>query len=240
MFFNKFSKEVSLYQLLADGIVIVVSILLAFTIDAWWAERSDRIEEREILEGLHEEFIRNYELIETITGQVRAYNASTAIYDLVANQSDQNQTISIRNSLLFQMLGTSTFDRVTPVLDGIVSSGKLELIQDQEILLAISIWERDLIQLSESELNARKTAYEQLMPGLRERGNMGELFLLRGDPGNLSTADGETEIQIDTELVGLIADRAAKTERSVILRDVLIASIQAIIEAIEQSESYST
>ena len=36
--------------------VIVVSILLAFGIDAWWEERQDRREEAEILAGLEREF----------------------------------------------------------------------------------------------------------------------------------------------------------------------------------------
>lgn len=36
-------------KLFREGVVIVASILLAFAIDAWWDERKERVEEREIL-----------------------------------------------------------------------------------------------------------------------------------------------------------------------------------------------
>ena len=39
-------------RLVAEGAAIVISILLAFSIDAWWDNRKDIAEEREILLGL--------------------------------------------------------------------------------------------------------------------------------------------------------------------------------------------
>ncbi len=46
-------------RLVAESAAIVVSILLAFTIDAWWADRKDRVEEVRILEALKAEFEDN-------------------------------------------------------------------------------------------------------------------------------------------------------------------------------------
>lgn len=43
-------------RVFAEGAVIVISILLAFAIDAWWAQRQDRILERQYLERLSEDF----------------------------------------------------------------------------------------------------------------------------------------------------------------------------------------
>lgn len=45
--------------LLAEGLLIVISILVAFSIDAWWEERQDRGEERRILNALRDEFQTN-------------------------------------------------------------------------------------------------------------------------------------------------------------------------------------
>ena len=39
--------------------MIVVSILVAFSIDAWWQERQDRVEEKRILNALRDEFLVN-------------------------------------------------------------------------------------------------------------------------------------------------------------------------------------
>ena len=41
----------------AEGAAIVVSILLAFAIDAWWEERQERTEEQQILLDLADEFV---------------------------------------------------------------------------------------------------------------------------------------------------------------------------------------
>ncbi len=40
---------------LAEGVLIVASILVAFAIDAWWAERQERQEELLLLEALRAE-----------------------------------------------------------------------------------------------------------------------------------------------------------------------------------------
>jgi len=49
-------SETNARRLIVEGVVIVLSILLAFAIDAWWSERQERIEEAEILLGLKQEF----------------------------------------------------------------------------------------------------------------------------------------------------------------------------------------
>lgn len=44
-----------------EAAVIVISILLAFAIYALWAQQQLRVEEREVLAGLAEEFATNLE-----------------------------------------------------------------------------------------------------------------------------------------------------------------------------------
>ncbi len=43
--------------LLLEGVAIVVSILMAFWIDAWWEGQKDRHEEQELLVGLEIEIV---------------------------------------------------------------------------------------------------------------------------------------------------------------------------------------
>ena len=50
-------------RVVGEGAAIVVGILLAFAIDAWWEERELRIEEQQVLEGLREEFISIHEVL---------------------------------------------------------------------------------------------------------------------------------------------------------------------------------
>ena len=51
------SKTIAWRQISVETFAIVVSILLAFSIDAWWDGRKDRQQEQEILLGLEIEFV---------------------------------------------------------------------------------------------------------------------------------------------------------------------------------------
>ncbi|MFC1531282.1 hypothetical protein ACFL5T_03470 [Gemmatimonadota bacterium] len=65
-------------QILAEGTAIMLSILLAFGIEAWWAERGERLEEREVMHGLATEFSAYHERLirDASRGEV-AKDAST-------------------------------------------------------------------------------------------------------------------------------------------------------------------
>ncbi|MDJ0940551.1 MAG: hypothetical protein QNJ00_12400 [Woeseiaceae bacterium] len=51
------TSEIPWLRILAEGTAIVVSILLAFAIDAWWQERTEADQERAQLEALLAEFV---------------------------------------------------------------------------------------------------------------------------------------------------------------------------------------
>lgn len=53
-------------RLIIEGIAVVLSILLAFAIDAWWDEQKERSEEREVIESLYVEFEANRDEAESV------------------------------------------------------------------------------------------------------------------------------------------------------------------------------
>ena len=55
--------------LFTEGVLIVASILLAFTLDSWWDERKERREEAEILHGLNNEFLLNRAMLDYRIGR---------------------------------------------------------------------------------------------------------------------------------------------------------------------------
>jgi hypothetical protein len=54
-------------RVLVEGAVIVASILLAFGIEAWWNGAQERLEERQILSSLAEDFRTNKAEAESVT-----------------------------------------------------------------------------------------------------------------------------------------------------------------------------
>jgi len=218
-------------RLSVEAAAIVGSILLAFAIDAWWEERLDRQMERDDLERLHAEFIRNRDRMNEMRTAGRAETASAAMYELLADHLGQDLPVDVPNTTLNLVRATPTFDAVTPVLDGLILSGRLENIRDRELLLAVHYWKRHLQQVEETELDARKLVLEQLVPALIRRGNMGPSFN-GGDP------DGITTLTVDEELLGLVAFRASYTkfvvrtlnELEQATNEVIVAAEQALVE----------
>ena len=71
------TRQIPWLRVFVEGVVIVLSILLAFGIDAWWDELGDRRSEREALVRLQGEFERNRTLIESGSGQFRDVAAAS-------------------------------------------------------------------------------------------------------------------------------------------------------------------
>ena len=157
-------------RVIAESTAVIVSILLAFTIDAWWVERSDRQAEREELSRLYEEFTRNRDrlhedvLLDSRSGQNRAYEGGARLLEMLRAHKGPEETVAVSNRLLLDVTTAPSFDATTPVLDGLLLSGRLEIIEDRNVLSAISEWNRWVSQTSEVELIARDLALGQLYP----------------------------------------------------------------------------
>jgi len=53
------NREIAWQRIAAEGVAIVISILLAFSIQAWWENRTERINELEVLTALQVEVKQN-------------------------------------------------------------------------------------------------------------------------------------------------------------------------------------
>jgi hypothetical protein len=215
-------------RLSVEAAAIVGSILLAFAIDAWWEERLDRQMERDDLERLHAEFIRNRDRINDMRSAGKAESASAAMYELLADHLGQDVPVDVPNTTMKLVRVTPTFDAVTPALDGLILSGRLENIRDGEVLLAVHYWQRHRQQVEETELTARKLVLELLIPALVRRGNMGPSF-------SDSDPDGITAVIVDEELLGLVAYRANYTRFVIRTLNGLEQATNDVVVALEQA-----
>ncbi len=105
--------------------MIVVSILLAFGIDALWAQRQLRIEEQEALVSLQADFTANLRKINEVIDKHVASQKKVAT--LVRLSSEEIQTLP-RTTVSEIMLATAnpwTFDAVLGTTDALVSAAKL-------------------------------------------------------------------------------------------------------------------
>lgn len=59
------TKQIPGLRILVEGVVIVLSILLAFGIDAWWDDVQQQAAEQEALRGLETDFAANLEALKS-------------------------------------------------------------------------------------------------------------------------------------------------------------------------------
>jgi len=123
---------------LTEGVVIVVSILLAFGIEAWWDERGDRAEERNILEALQEEFTANRAALqEAVRIQEDARRRFGYLRGLTVEEVRSLPRDSV-GVLVASLASPRTFDAVRGTVDALVGAGDLGLLRSQQLQRALT------------------------------------------------------------------------------------------------------
>jgi hypothetical protein len=118
-------------RIYAEGAAIVVSILLAFSIEAWWEEFQNRSEERGILVSLRSEFEQNLAFIETelsyrnavIQSILKIFNASVGRSSLQPQELDE---------LIGDVTWWQNIEFFRGAIDSLLQSGSLSLIENEE------------------------------------------------------------------------------------------------------------
>lgn len=122
----------------AEAAAIIVSILLAFAIDAWWDQRLSRGEERDVLAALESEFQANrsqlLEVIEVLETAQRRF----AYLDGLDEASVASLPADSVGPLIAALASPRTFDANRGTVDALVGSGKLGLLQDAALRSALT------------------------------------------------------------------------------------------------------
>jgi len=138
------SEGKSARRLILEGGAIVLSILIAFGIDAAWEERGERVRERDAVEQL----IGEFELIETRLVTLDSayehgrFSGAAPLRELLGVMGSEPGAFSdVRlDSLIASSLGNPRSDLPEGVLSALVGSGQLALIQSDSLRIALAEW----------------------------------------------------------------------------------------------------
>jgi hypothetical protein len=123
--------------LFAEALLVVLSILLAFAIDAWWDERKASAEQVELLEAIRADFAATDQSIDEALETAAGFAARTGGYlEIVA----EARPIS-RDSPLFLLEGVSDFTFYEPSLASYrnaVETGALDMMREATLLEAFT------------------------------------------------------------------------------------------------------
>ncbi len=209
------NEKIPWKRLSVEAAAIVGSILLAFAIDAWWAERLERITEREELSRLYDEFSSNRERLDrwvSVDGFMqRIRTSSLRVSEIMdAAMKGGSETVSVLDVQIADLVRSATFEAETPVYESLVRSGRIEIVENREIVTAIAKWERSLRNAAEIEQTRRQFVNNQLLPVLAARSNIQHVLINRFVPIQLEPLDPNrmTEIHVDPLLVNLVGERS--------------------------------
>jgi hypothetical protein len=141
------NSDIPWKRIFAEGIAIVVSILLAFAIDAWWQDRNERIRTEELLSALETEWSTELDRIdERIQQYDRAMAAMIEIIDLHqrfgTDASPPDPVGLIRDRGTWQ-----TYKPSVAAVEVILDHG-LDRIKDRALRMAIAAWPSDLDEIA--------------------------------------------------------------------------------------------
>jgi hypothetical protein len=129
------------WTLLIEAVAIVASILLAFSIDAWWDERADRSAERAAVDRLIAEYESNLSLLAVDEDTHQKALAATA--QLLAMTGPDPQLLAdtaAAGTIMVACLTNPKFSPAQGATDALIASGELRLIGDTQLQAMLTQW----------------------------------------------------------------------------------------------------
>jgi hypothetical protein len=170
------NRDISWTRIFAEGGAILVSILLAFWIDAWWEDRSDAIQERSLLNALMQDFQAAQNEFQRISAAHQKVFGSmeTILYWAEAGSVPAEDIASV-DAFLGSVFNRSTFDPPMGAVDTILSSGRLELLGNPKLVTELTRWRSLVEDLKERENVAADHFLQAVYPYLSSNLNIQDL-----------------------------------------------------------------
>ncbi|MGM0580085.1 MAG: DUF6090 family protein [Bacteroidota bacterium] len=144
-FFKNIKERWAKY--LIETFVIVIGILGAFAIESWGENRKENEEEHRLLIQLKEEYEQNLsQLNSKISIRNELLNSAEMLLDVIDGKKSISQDSF--DLYLSRTLVTPTFD---PVSNDLAVSGKLYILNNEELRIALSHWSSNVLDVIEEE-----------------------------------------------------------------------------------------
>jgi hypothetical protein len=176
-----------------EAVVIIFSILVAFSLDAWWEDRKIESDVRDILLAVHAETETNLARLETSTLHRKQ------IIDGLEVANRQESTVGVHSTAVIDI---EDFEPSSGAMDTLMAAGLLAEVHDSELRLLLGSHRGVVAELDKIESRAA-----EFRDAARRRiAAMGEKINGAGDNGSWSGNN-------DTEMLNLLTMRLVE-ERS--------------------------
>lgn len=189
-----------------DGALIVISILIAFFLDAWW---DDQIEQREISDNLRAVYVdfssTQDEFSAVMDANVAYIENVTKLISLELDDIERMDAATKAELSYLLPRGGLTFDPVLGSVHALISSGQLNRVRNLEVRSLIAAWPALMDEIGEDQ----EILIDTYMAVQERNVDLGiYLTSLRGELGNHSSqADDEilAAVTRDSEILNRLA-----------------------------------
>ena len=229
------STHIPWKRLTAEVTVIVASILLAFSIDAWWDNRIEAEGERWLLERLRSDFTgMQHDLTVAFEDHQLTADACLALLEMSTTESTLPITPEVDQMVGRVFLASRTFNPGSGAVEVFLNSELSRLVRNQPLADLLIRWSALVDDMVEEEAQMQKGVSERWTPFLAARTDVGPIIAAFNPLfAELSVAGAD-----QPERKPLVADTAFRNEimdrykwQSLALRDIepLRETVQEIL-----------
>ena len=162
------ARQIPWLRIFAEGVVIVVSILLAFGIEAWWASVGERERERGYLLSLREEFSEVLNQLAEVEAErgLAIHGVESLIGQIQGDQRAPADSLFMWFSLTSMPV---SFDPPRGVFDDAAASGVIQRIQLDKLRVALAQYGPSLARVQVQDDAASAVTELRLQPFLEAR-----------------------------------------------------------------------
>lgn len=155
-----------LMESIREGIVVVVSILIAFGLDAAWDERQERAREERVLATLAEDMRWNIEELDRATRGHELIRDATQELVRLMDAPPSDVSLMHFDTLMSHTINYWTYDPRIGAIEAVLR--ELDLIRDPELRAAIAAWPETLRDFREDEERGAAEVDDQILPYVQQ------------------------------------------------------------------------
>ncbi len=151
---------------IGEILLVVIGILIALQINNWNESRIAKNEEKTILKNINKEFLQNKKVIEkTYEDFKKGHHSIKTVMSLIGKSEKEILKYNI-DSVLYTSLETGSFRPSENTISDLIQSGRLQLLQNENLKHLIYQWTRNLKSSDVRYKRLEQKVDNELMPYL--------------------------------------------------------------------------
>jgi len=219
-------------RLFAEATAIVLSILLAFAIDAWWDDRGDRRAEQLLLQRLRADFLEIQSALLLIESEHRETSAGCIALMSIEKGNSVPATSEYDRMVALVFLTSRTFNPGTGAVAAFLSGGGARLVDNPQLANRLLAWPGLVEELQEEDGFLQQGLADRWIPFLKSRVEIGPYLAVYpeinvGLPQSVSNPQPRAPLIVDVELLNNVLDRYK-------LQQIALRDIDPVIRAADE------